>query len=264
MMKSSWYKIAATATAHPFLADRIRLFDYALSGPENIGGGGTEERTVDGKKVFFRSPGSREVSRYWYQWWRKPAEELHNWGGTSAVLGEDGKRKHADHTLQQAENCKESDRGLHCTTATTLDNLLRAGAFDEIFVGEDVELLHDEDRSDPPRGAPVDQAEAEAGRSDSRAIGLKGSSTPAKAGTARISGASRRTHDLRGGNLRIANNSPSLQFVHTHPIHPLTLYPRIICFCPSPNKGPLSVRIRESYYSQTGLPDPPQTCLDKL
>ena len=55
-------------------------------------------------------------------------------------------------------------------------------------------------------------------------------------------------------NLRIANNSPPPKVAHPHPVHPPTLYPRIVC--PPLNRGSLSVRRKQDYYSQTGLPDP--------
>ena len=57
--------------------------------------------------------------------------------------------------------------------------------------------------------------------------------------------------------IRIANNSPppKVQVAHPHPIHPLSLFANSLSI-PS-NRGPLSVRRKQGYYSQTGLPDPP-------
>ena len=65
----------------------------------------------------------------------------------------------------------------------------------------------------------------------------------------------RREPRLPSGRLRIANNySPPSKVAHPHPIHTLSLFANGLSI-PS-NRGALSVRIRESYYSQTGLPDP--------
>ena len=55
------------------------------------------------------------------------------------------------------------------------------------------------------------------------------------------------------GFLRIANNSPPPKVTHPHPIHPLSLFANS---SPPPNRGSLSVRRKQGYYSQTGLPDP--------